>query len=211
MSDQAGERAPEGQTEFELPLTTGGEKRRIRRSLFGYHADDVRSEFEARNQEIDELRRDVSALWLAFGQHERAIRDLVTTMGRISGTEIEPPGGRFDLPPGPEGTGAGAPIEPPPVDTLPIEPRPVETPALEPPPIEPPPIEPEASAEPAPISTSIGEQLNGLDQVLAAIEEATHSLERTYTEQIAEPDPEDSGRAAEQNGIRGDEGATSRA
>jgi hypothetical protein len=50
---------------------------RLRRSLIGgYRPADVNAALLARGEELDELRQDLAALWLAFGEHERAIRAL---------------------------------------------------------------------------------------------------------------------------------------
>ncbi len=52
----------------------------LRRGLLGYRTKDVHAELEVRRSEVEELRRDVAALWLAFGQHERTIRHLIAAM-----------------------------------------------------------------------------------------------------------------------------------
>jgi hypothetical protein len=134
---------------FELPLPgEAREDRRLRRGLFGIRAADARAEIDARDAEISELRRDLAALWLAFGQHERTIRELLGAFERSSGVSIDPPGGRT-VPAGTPGSIPPAPKPQPPPDP-------------------------------------VGEQLSSLDQVLAAIAQATDSLEQTYREHVSE-------------------------
>lgn len=137
---------------FELPLPDeeAGEARRLRRRPFGFKAGDVRAEIDAKDAELAELRRDVAALWLAFGQHERTIREVLETLERTSGVALDPPGGRAG--PGQSGAAAAAPGGLPEVGSAP------------------------AGSDAA----SIGAQLSDLDQVLAAIEQATQTLERGY-------------------------------
>lgn len=137
---------------FELPLPDeeAGEARRLRRRLFGFKASDVRTEISAKDAELAELRRDVAALWLAFGQHERTIRQVLDALQRTSGIALDPPGGRTG--PGQPGAAAAAP------DAQ---------------------GDAESSAGGSE-AASIGAQLSDLDQVLAAIEHATQTLERGY-------------------------------
>jgi hypothetical protein len=144
--------------EFELPLPSEGEEveHRLRRGLFGYRREDVDAAISSRDRQIDELRRDVAALWLAFGQHERTIRELLAAIETLGGPRLEPPGGREGPAPGPEPETSGPPEAPGP-----------------------------AAPSPAPAPEPIGEQLAGLDEVLAAIEAATHSLERAYADEIS--------------------------
>jgi hypothetical protein len=115
------------------------ERPRLRRRPLGYKRADVDEAFEARDSELEELKQDIAALWLAFAQHDRMIRSL--------GGETPPP--------------------------LTVPPKPAESPE----PAAAPPIEAEAE--------SIGNQLSELDEVLAAIEMATQTLEKTYSEEIA--------------------------
>jgi hypothetical protein len=169
--------APEGRG-FELPLPEGsaGEARRLRRRPFGFRARDVRTAISARDAEITELRRDVAALWLAFGQHERTIREVLATLRRTSGVSIDPPGGRGDRLPA-EGGAEG--------------------------------LAPAPDTEPATASSAeeIGAQLTDLDHVLAAIEQATETLERGYSEELnaLEEDAEGEANADEEAGDPGPE------
>ncbi len=139
---------------FELPLPdeAANEARPLRRGLFGFKPSDVRTQISAKDAELAELRRDVAALWLAFGQHERTIRQVLETLERTSGVALDPPGGR-----GGQGQRGATASDP----------------------------DPEREPEPGnddSAATSIGAQLTDLDQVLAAIEEATQTLERGYSE-----------------------------
>lgn len=60
--------------------------------------------------EIEELRSDIAALWLAFGQHERILRDLVARLGAALGAAGAVAGG------GREQAGAAQePSGPPPI------------------------------------------------------------------------------------------------
>ena len=150
---------------FQLPLPDeSAEGPKLRRRLFGIRAADVRTEIGARDAEIAELRRDVAALWLAFGQHERTIRQMLETLQQAGGVAVDPPGGRADR-------AASAPRDP-------------------------------GATEAGPESPSIGEQLSGLDQVLAAIEQATRTLERGYAEEIEAADATDD---AGTESVEGDE------
>jgi hypothetical protein len=67
---------------------------RLRRRLLGIKASDVEAEIGARDTEIAELKRDIAALWLAFGQHERTIQEILKAIERRGGGAIAPPGGR---------------------------------------------------------------------------------------------------------------------
>jgi len=129
----------------------------LRRGLFGYRRDDVDLALEARDSELREMRQDVAALWLAFAQHDRLIRSVVE--GRAS--SLAPP--------------PAVAAEPPPSQVTP-EPAPAPTASAAP---APPAADPTAAEATAPISR----QLEELDQVLAAIESATQTLERTYGEE----------------------------
>lgn len=173
MSQQKGEeRRDDAQAEaadrFELPLPDEEAKPpRMRRRPFGLRARDVREEIASKDGEIAELRRDVAALWLAFGQHERTIRDLLDTVERMGGGSVPPPGSRSGPPaPAPEGSSAPA------------------SPAHQ----HDPPAAAGAYAErsPAPEPEAIAAQLSELDSALAAIERATRSLSR---DEEADPDP----------------------
>lgn len=172
---------------------------RFRRRLLGARPADVSAALASRDHEIDELRRDVAGLWLAFGQHERTIYELLATVERLAGVgSLEPP------PPAPQRpTPAAAPpaaAEPPPA-TDPPPPTGEASHPPEPPPALPTPPSASTSApgargaEPGsrasrpdrpPLAASITDQLSDLDEVLAAIEQATNSLEQTYEERIAE-------------------------
>lgn len=82
---------------------------RLRRGLFGYRRSDVEGALSTRADELAELRQDVAALWLAFAQHDRMIRE-----------SIEPP-----LPAAPP----AAPLEP---DRTPPPPPPPPTAGAQP-------------------------------------------------------------------------------
>lgn len=47
----------------------------LRRALFGVRGDDVRRALASRDAEIEELRREIAALWQTYAQHDRAIRE----------------------------------------------------------------------------------------------------------------------------------------
>jgi hypothetical protein len=126
--------------------------------LFGYRRDDVDQALEARDSELAEMRQDVAALWLAFAQHDRLIRSVIE--GRASSPQPPP----------------AAATGPPPRQIAP-EPTPAPAPPAAP---APPVADPTAAEATAPISR----QLEELDQVLAAIESATQTLERTYGEEV---------------------------
>lgn len=144
----------------------------MRRRLLGYKRADVEqalearaSELDARDAELDELRRDIAALWLAFAQHDRTLGELRAALAPERG-EPEP----------------GAPAT---EDAL--EPRAK---------LESEPATTEGAGEPDP---SVGRQLAELDEVLAAIEMATQTLERSYAEEIeeAEAAPEGEGSSGD--------------
>jgi hypothetical protein len=69
VEETGGERAPTG----ERPHP------RLRRGPFGYRRADVDAALAARDAELAELRQDVAALWLAFAQHDRLLREGGTT------------------------------------------------------------------------------------------------------------------------------------
>jgi hypothetical protein len=154
---------------FSLPLPDSEPDPGLRRSLFGARAEDVRVQLEARKADFDELRRDVAALWLAFGQHERAIRDLIAAAEALGGVRSRSPS---------ESASAPQPADGPPGDSaeevVPADPQ------------EPPP-------PPGVPADVIAAQLSGLDDVLSAIEQATRSLERTYADEIGDTGEERAG------------------
>ena len=125
------------------------ESPRLRKRPFGYKRADVDEALATRDSQLAELRQDIAALWLAFAQHDRMIRELT---------------GSAD--PGPSrasaATEARAEASPAAADEL-------------------------ADAE------SVGRQLSDLDEVLAAIEMATQTLERKYSDEIAQGDQEAAG------------------
>lgn len=47
---------------------------RLRRSPFGYRRSDVDEALGARDAELAVLRQDIAALWLAFAEHDRILR-----------------------------------------------------------------------------------------------------------------------------------------
>lgn len=114
---------------------------RLRRSLFGVRAADVQRELDVRDAEIEELRRELAALWQTYAQHDRAIREALSP-------QPEPPAQE----------NGGEPSEPGP--------------------------------SPAERRAAIEAQLGGLDEALAAIEQATQTLERAYRPP-AKPDAAD--------------------
>lgn len=116
------------------------EPARLRRGLLGYRRSDVDRTLATRDAQLAELRQDIAALWLAFAQHDRILRDRAATDESAPSTPAQ------------AGSAPGDDAEP---DI-----------ALE---------SPEA----------IGERLAGLDEVLAAIEAATHTLERGYAGEAA--------------------------
>ena len=69
-----------------------GEEPKLRRGLLGYRARDVDAELETRRVEAEELRRDIAALWLAFGQHERTIRHLIAAIEALGRRGTSAPG-----------------------------------------------------------------------------------------------------------------------
>jgi hypothetical protein len=145
----------------------------LRRGLFGYRREDVDQALEARDTELAEMRQDVAALWLAFAQHDRLIRSVVE--GRSSSPQPRP----------------AAPAAPPP---RPVAPEPAPAPPPAPVPSQAPvAADPTAAEATAPISR----QLEELDQVLAAIESATQTLERTYVDEAGKPAEADRGSSAE--------------
>lgn len=157
----------------------GGSTPTLRRGLLGYkradvdraleardgELDDLAGELEARDAELSELRQDVAALWLAFAQHDRMIREALQTQPAAEASAPSP------------GLAAQQPQQ-----TAPQSPEP-EEPVLV--------ADPGASSlppdEPVEGEPSVGRQLADLDDVLAAIELATQTLEQTYVEEIAEP------------------------
>jgi hypothetical protein len=156
--DKRGDPAAQGES-FTLPDPAQVEATKLRRRLFGgYRPDDVESALRTREEQIAELRRDVAALWLAFGQHERTIQDMLVALERLAGVGVDPPGARADEMREPAG-GDAAP------DTPTAAP---DTP----------------TGETTRGEDAVGLQLGDLDQILVAIEEATQSLERTYHEEI---------------------------
>ena len=134
------------------------EEPRLRRRPFGYSKRDVREALDrqsaalgAREAELAELRQDIAALWLAFAQHDRMIR-------RALGDEPAP--AEAD----PAGSVSGS-TEPAP--TAAASAGAAAHAAA-------------AKAAAADEDAAIGRQLSDLDDVLAAIELATQTLERTY-------------------------------
>ena len=117
---------------------------RLRRRPFGYKRDRRRRGAGCRDAQLAELRQDIAALWLAFAQHDRMIREL--TGGSDPGSD-----------------GASEP-----------EPTACRS--------------PRSRLRRAGDAESVGRQLSDLDDVLAAIEMATQTLERTYSDEVAEPD-----------------------
>lgn len=58
------------------PAATGERPHpRLRRAPFGFRRGDVDAALAARDAELAELRQDVAALWLAFAQHDRLLRE----------------------------------------------------------------------------------------------------------------------------------------
>lgn len=154
------------------------EPHRLRRSVIGgYKRQDVDAALAGRDEQIGELRRDIAALWLAYGQHERLIRAMVQRLDQPPSTP--PP------PSAPERTSAAA------AD------RRREAPART------------ESASAAEGDATVGEQLADLDEVLAAIQRATATLERTYAEEIVEDEAsrDEAPSLPEEDEARGEEKA----
>lgn len=142
---------------------------KLRRRPFGYRARDVRealdrqtAELGTRESELAELRQDIAALWLAFAQHDRMLR-------RALGEEAPQPAGveraPGERPPAPSPAGPEVPRAEAPKGSAGTAPA------------------PSAAADDA----AIGRQLSDLDDVLAAIELATQTLERTYAGEAGRP------------------------
>jgi len=166
---------------------------RMRRRLFGYKPADVAEVLEARDSELSELedelddreaeltqlRQDIAALWLAFAQHDRMIRDLTEVVAatgaaaRAAAEAMTSPAvpSEADVPAAPE-------QEPLAVDEVDEEDEPT-TPAT-------PATEDIAAAQAEAPDPSVRRQLADLDEVLAAIEMATQTLEQTYADEIDE-------------------------
>ncbi len=191
-SEETGEVEEDGGLGYEEPYVDEEEPAatpRLRRRPFGFKASDVRAELRARKAECDEMREDVAALWLVFNQQERALRELSAAVARLGGDRIAQPRERRDEGPA-IGKGNGAAPAAPPRP-------PVPSPALRGAPEPPVPRyaapqsqsaprpAPPASAPPAAPESWVAEQLEGLDDVLSAIRQATEMLERTYDEEIA--------------------------
>ncbi len=180
--------------EFELPLPDeGSEGRRLRRRLFGYRPGDVAEVISSKQEEIAILQRDVAALWLAFSQHERTIRTMLEAIEALGGERLDPPGARSPRRP----DAGGREEDPDQQDPDPQDPAAVG---------EPHPSTPGAQTNPE----ATAAQLAGLDEVLAAIEHATQSLEQAYAEEVAateeqeeqvgteDDDPEEDAETSEQ-------------
>jgi hypothetical protein len=72
------------------------ERPRLRRGPLGYRRADVDAALAARDEELAELRRDIAALWLAFTEHDRLLRELGDAQ-----VPPAPPSGDPDPPPTP--------------------------------------------------------------------------------------------------------------
>lgn len=171
---------------------------RLRRRLLGYKRTDVESALRARDESLDDLedeldtrdaelsqlRQDIAALWLAFAQHDRTIEDLRAAV--IALADSQPAAAATSPRPIPRGTAVDEERQT--VDEI---------------------LEEEEHQPPAPVEgaePSVGRQLADLDEVLAAIEMATQTLEQTYAEEIEEtrataeaasPDDEDADPVAD--------------
>ncbi len=166
---------------------------KLRRRLFGYRPADVDEALDARVAELAELRQDIAALWLAFAQHDRMIRDALqgapVELGFPgSGEEREqraPSGAPETAAEAPGGGPADGPAEPP------AEPAREGTDVAG---------RLEELGSPPEAVASIGQQLSDLDEVLAAIELATRTLEATYVDEIGkhEVDPPEQATAVEE-------------
>jgi len=69
----AGDQGNQGKDPVPEPGTPAPAK--LRRSMFGYKRADVDRALEDRDALLAELRQDVAALWIAFAQHDRMIRE----------------------------------------------------------------------------------------------------------------------------------------
>ena len=156
----------------------------MRRRLLGYKPADVAEVLEARHSELVELedelddreaeltqlRQDIAALWLAFAQHDRMIRDL-TEVVAASGAAARAAAEAMTAPavtqaPDPESPTRATDDEP-------------STPVAD----------EDATPDPAAQDPSVKRQLADLDEVLAAIEMATQTLEQTYADEIEDAEP----------------------
>lgn len=133
---------------------------KLRRRLFGYKRSDVEGALGISARELTELRQDMAALWLAFARQDRLVRE---TLARLA----DPPQADRGEPQDTSGE-ADAP-------------DPEAAPGAEPEVLE---SSTAGSVERSEDGSSIGEQLSELDEVLATIEKATQTLERTYAEEI---------------------------
>ncbi len=162
MSDEAEDQSESTPGNHEAADLGRPERPKLRRRPLGYKRTDVDEAFEARDSELEELKQDIAALWLAFAQHDRMIRSL---------------GGETPAP-------------------LTIRPKPAES------------AEPSAAAPPIEAEAkSIGAQLSELDEVLAAIEMATQTLEKTYGDEIESPGDTAASPQPVEAGAEDDEGA----
>jgi hypothetical protein len=137
---------------------------KLRRRPFGYRKGDVRealdrqsAELGAREAELAELRQDIAALWLAFAQHDRMIRRALGEPDAAAEQAAAAPASGGEGGSATERTAAAG------------------APAGS------------AAAATAEDDVAIGRQLSDLDDVLAAIELATQTLERTYVEEARRP------------------------
>lgn len=135
----------------------GAESPRLRMRPLGYRRSDVDEALAQRDAQLAELRHDIAALWIAFGQHDRVLRAMSRENDRAAAPAASP---------------AAAP-SPTALPSAPPPPGPREE-------------DPDVAIE---SPEAIGAQLAGLDEVLAAIEAATHTLERSYADELAPKDP----------------------
>ena len=136
------------------PASRTPDRRALPRGLLGYRRADVEEALATRDAELVELRQDIAALWLAFAQHDRLIRTV------LSLPEQGGPQPAARTAPG------SAPRREPAAD--PGERRPTAGAAA-------------GGDSPPP---AISRQLSELDEVLSAIEMATQTLEETYADEI---------------------------
>lgn len=89
MSRPAG-KGENGRGELALGASTT-ERPSLRRGFLGYRREDVHLAFDARDAELAELRQDVAALWLAFGQHDRMIRRALEQLAASQARKVPQP------------------------------------------------------------------------------------------------------------------------
>lgn len=118
---------------------------RLRRGLFGVRGEDVERALSTRDVEIEELRREVAALWQTFAKHDRAIRQALAP-----------------------------PVEPPTPDAVAAQPPPGPVPAegADPEPTSPPPSPAERRAGIEAQLSGLDDALTAIEQATQTLEKA---------------------------------------